>query len=171
MDKYKTNRLIWLQEICRYKQKLETMLNITELRLELKEYISRHGEPSDVSHLITELQSDNFIPLIKNDVHNHRKDKKRMFYWIAKFRDHRTDEIIKKRTEKPLLPSIFYPEQILAKIPGLRYKFVQQGIKYFMLKINFNVSEIEDRIEFRYPGIDKWYYRKRIDGPQGPRCI
>ncbi len=171
MDEYKTKRLAWLQQICRYKQKLEIMLNITDLRLELKDYIKTNAKYEDVKHLIDELMSDNFIPLVTEDIYHHRNDKKRIFYWVAKFRDHMTNEIVKRKVDKPILPVMFYPEQILAKLPTMRYKFVKNGVKYFILKINFVGSVLKEKIEFKYPGTDKWYYRKRIQCIQGPSCI
>ena len=173
MDEYLTEHSKFLVNHRQYTQKLALMLNKTKYRIELIEYIKSKSDK--VNHLIELLESGDFIKLKKDNIYEDRENINRIFYWIAKFRDMKTAIICKNKPVKPLNPSIYHFRQIVSNLPAMRYKFisVNENIKYYMINIKFNVSNLKDFIYFKDKFNNKWQYRRRIESEEkyGPGCI
>ena len=173
MDKYLNEHALFLVKHRQYTQKLELMLNKTKYRKELIEFIELKSKK--YKHLINLLESDDLIKLKKDDIYNDRENKNKIFYWIAKFRDLKTTSICKNKPVKPAHPSIYHFRQIVSNLPAMRYKFIKNNpqIKYYIIKLTFNVSNINDSLEFKDKYNTKWQYRRRIEHEQnyGPGCI
>jgi hypothetical protein len=179
MDEYTIKHGLYLIEHRKYTQKLEKMLNTTRYRLELSEFIKSKSDSSE--KLIEALESIKYIKLKEDNIYQDRGNKKRVFYWIAKFRDKMGIEVALIKPDKPLYPSLYHPKQILGNLPCMRLKFLENNhnLKYYVIKVTCNVSKIGPNVKYRVPYNSRWLYRTRIDNVEiklgdresSPGCI
>ena len=170
---FRQKRLEWLTNLAKYTQKLERVLNILPIRKELREYMVENGSTQDISGLIDILDSGVFIPLDPEVIFHERNDPKSIFHWATRFRDYKTEEVIKLKPSRPDTISLFYPRQILSNLSLSRYNFVKNGAKYYIIEVSIRGSIVDDDVEYRHPSYpEKWNYRKRVDTDYaGPSCI
>lgn len=173
MEEYNIKRYMWLHRLGLYSQKLNLVLNTTKYRNELKQKIIDEDTEKQATHLVELLSSDECLILDHDNIHDEaeRINKKRLFYWIAKFRDDMITLIRKERPEKIMFNFKYYPRHILCNLPDLRYKFVKNDVKYYMIKINCNRVNLDDEFLFKFLNSNKWNYRVRIQDNTGPKCI
>ena len=173
MEEYNIKRYMWLHRLGLYSQKLNLMLNTTKYRNELKQKIIDEDTENEATHLVELLASNECLILDYDNIHDEtqRGNKKRLFYWIAKFRDDMINLIRKERPEKIMFNFKYFPRHILCNLPDLRYKFVENDIQYYMIKIDCNIENLEDEFLFKFPNSNKWQYRVRIQDDSGPKCI
>jgi hypothetical protein len=172
-EDFRQRRIKWLALLTRYTQKLEKVLNIRPIRQELRQFMIDNGQDEDVQPLISILDSGVFIPLDIEVIYHERGNPKNIFYWATRFRDTRTDEVIKLKPIKPDIISVLHPRQILSNLSLSRYNFLRNGAKYYMIVVSIMGSIIDSDVEYRHPSYpDKWNYRKRVDNLYaGPSCI
>lgn len=177
MEIYLNQKAEFMIQHRKYSQKLETMLNITQYRQELADYIRQ--ETGDVHiHLIDLLLGSQFIKLRQDNflIDKERTNRDRIFYWIAKYRDIKIQENSYKKPNKPIHTSIYHPSQILSHLPIMRAKFIKHnpGLHYYLLRIVCRVGHLRGGIRFWDRFHQKWLYRKRVDSnnqKDGPSCL
>lgn len=167
IDEYDVQKALFLIEHRKYTQKLEKMLNTSKYIEELRQYIQSQTNSCD--ELVSQLNSLSYIKLKDENIYHDRDNQKRIFYWIAKFRDEKSLEISKTKPIKPPYPSLYHPKQILGNLPCMRLKFIKNNpkIKYYLIKIKCNVGGLEVPIGYRDRyNTDRWLYRKRIENSE-----
>ena len=175
MEEWEELQTLFLLRLRKYTQKLENILNKTKYRLELKEFIQ--GFPDKSDRIIKMLEGDSFIKLETDNIYLDRENRDRVFYWVTKFRNLKSKEILKTRPLKPAHPSIYHPRQILANLPCMRLKFIQNnpGLKFYLIKITCRVENLnKNKVGYFLDNYSKkWITRTRINGvlSEGPSCI
>lgn len=175
MEEWEELQTLFLLRLKKYTQKLENILNKTKYRRELKEFIQ--GFPDKSDRIIKMLEGDSFIKLETDNIYLDRENRERVFYWVAKFRNQKSKEVLKTRPLKPVHPSIYHPRQILANLPCMRLKFIQNNplVKYYLIKITCRVENLnKKKIGYFHDFYSKkWISRTRINGvlAEGPSCI
>lgn len=172
---YKEKRKVWQKQIDKYSAKLVVYLNNKELRVEFCEYVESVNEYNKLNNIVKLLKSDKYIeyPEDINIFLTRKKDNKDIFYWLIIFKDFHIERLSKNK--KPLKPKFtcnIDPEMILMKLSYLRYN-LHKKVKYYIIEITFNCSEINSQVYYKYPNKKKWIKRKRIGKINncGPGCI
>lgn len=174
MEEWEEKQALFLLRLRKYTQKLENILNKTKYRRELKEFIQGFEDKSE--KIIKMLEGNTFIKLETDNIYYDRENRERVFYWVAKFRNLKSKEVLKTRPLKPVHPSIYHPRQILANLPCMRLKFIQNNskLKYYLIKVTCRVKKLNKVGYYRDFYSKKWISRTRIDNgilSEGPSCI
>ena len=90
---YNQKRLSWLNELAKYSTKLTTLINTTETREDIIEYIIKNSENNSKHKKIIEvLKTDEYIAIPKFDELSVRKiDPDDVLYWLVTYKDDMTE--------------------------------------------------------------------------------
>lgn len=184
MESFLEEHALFLIQHRKYTQQLEKMLNITQYRIELADYIKNHSGEK-YQYLIDTLKSRDYIILPLDNVESDKQNPSKIFYWIVHFRTMRKKQISLTKPVRPSFPSIYHPRQILSNLPLMRYSFIKSNpdIKYCIIEIHLKCSNIinnelddslfkKDQCYYLPKYGDKWISRTRINynNIDGPSC-
>lgn len=163
---YNKERIKWLLNLSKYATKLKDLLNTTETRNELIQYMFDNGIAYD-NEMINLLNEKTFINIPEYETLQIRKiDKNDIMYWLVKFKDFMAEKIVQQRPDKPLPIKIYSPHQIIQKLSLMRNIFIQDPqINYYLIKITINGSNINEPLYFNNYG--EWIFRRREEHDDG----
>ena len=153
---YNSKRVKWLYELSRYSRKLIEVINSTESRKEMIDYIIERKDIFDndesMNNIIRLLESDEYIKIPEfNKLQIRKKDKNDVLYWLVTYKDFYTDKISKQRPCKPHLVKNFNPFQIIGKLSPMREIFSKiNGVNYYLVKIIIKGDQINEDIYYKY---------------------
>jgi hypothetical protein len=132
--KYKTRKEKWIIEMYKYKGKLEDLMNDELIRLEFIEFLEE-------KNLLTYFKNLLLVKKFEIDVADIKYCKKNTnsyIYWLLMFKDHKVQQLLKKKPKEPVMPRILNVElNILTQLKYLRNLFIKKRVRYFTLKIEF----------------------------------
>ena len=184
MESFLEQHALFLIQHRKYTQQLEKMLNITQYRIELVDYIKEHSGDK-YQYLIDMLNVKDYIILPLDNVESDKQNPSKIFYWIVHFRTMRKKQISLTKPVRPSFPSIYHPRQILSNLPLMRYSFIKSNpdIKYYIIEICLNCANVinkesddslfkKDQCYYLPKYGDKWISRTRINyhNIDGPGC-
>ena len=158
----------WLDKMSLFNTKLIKIIENKDLRSELFEFISLKSNNNKVLEL---LKTSNTIPF--DNVFYRVKNKQDIFYWVAKYKDFKINELKKIKPKKIQKPSLINETMILSNLSDMRYRFIKnnKNLNYYLLEISINCSECSQPIKFKSPLNNLWTFRKRINNKYGPSCV
>ena len=167
---YNEKKVSWLLELSKYSRKLTEVLNSTESRFQMIEYIEERKDmfedEKDMNKIIDLLKKEEYIPIPDFDeLQIRKKNKNDILYWLVTFKDYYTDKISKKRPTKPVYYRSYGPLQIISKLSLMRSIFSKiNGVNYYLIKININGEKIKD-IYYKYN--NEWIKKIRLLSDDG----
>ena len=167
---YNQKRVNWLLELSKYSRKLTEVLNSTESRLQMIEYIEERKDTfdneTDKIRIISQLKGTEYIPIPEfNELQLRKKNKNDILYWLVTFKDYYTDKISKQRPPKPIYYRAYSPLQIISKLSLMRSVFSKiKGVNYYLIKIKINGEKIKD---IYYKNNCEWVKKIRLISDDG----
>ena len=181
MSIYQNERIKWLLNLDKYSTKLSILINSTETRQELIQYINDNLElkklqsiekglnidNSKIKNIIKILETETYVPIPSFEPLQIRKvDPNDIMFWLVQFKDDMTNKICLLRPEKPNFKRIYNPFQIISKLSFMRSVFSKiEGINYYIIKININGHFINNTIY--YNDQHKWIKKFRKETLSG----
>lgn len=137
-SEYVSEKKSWIDKICYYKKSINTMINQSDIRKELIEFI-KDDELVDImirEKLIGILETQKVIEFIDGQIMDEKNDHDKLAYWITKFRDHKVTEFVKIRPKyhnliKPDLPYL----RIVREFRPIIKQMMNCGIPMVLIKI------------------------------------
>lgn len=172
---YNSKKILWLLELSKYNRKLTEIINSTEFRKELIEFIednkNKFQNIEDKDTIIKYLTDTDYVPIPKFDILSERKNNiKDVLYWLVNYKDYYIEKISHKRPNKPLTNRIFGPCQILSKLSLIRNILINiQGLYYYLIKININNQKIKKQIYYKVK--NNWLLKSRTISQKGDPYI
>ena len=164
--KYNNERVKWLLNLTKYSTKLKDILNTTETRKEMIEYMYDNGIKED-NDMITTLKKNTYITIPDYDNLQQQKiNKNDIMYWLVKFKDYMTNKTVLQRPEKPLPIKMYTPYKIIQKLSLIRNILINdKRVNYYLIKITVNGENIKDQLYYKNYG--EWIFRKREEQEDG----
>ena len=164
--KYNNERVKWLLNLTKYSTKLKDILNTTETRKEMIEYMYNNGIKED-NDMITTLNKNRYITIPDYDNLQQRKiNTNDIMYWLVKFKDYITNKTVLQRPEKPLPIKMYTPYKIIQKLSLIRNILINdKRVNYYLIKITVNGENIKDQLYYKNYG--EWIFRKREEQEDG----
>lgn len=152
----------WHDELEVKSGKLINILNIDKDGL--INYIKKNNGPF---HIINYLINNNSFIIPRGTIMMNRKtDINDYIYWLVKYKDLCTQEVINRKPMKPYYRLTIDPYIILDRLSDLRYKFINNNkINYYLIIININGTNKKTTMQFYNK--NKFIIRKRV----GSSCI
>lgn len=166
---YNQKRIQWLGELSKYSTKLTTLINSTETREDIIQYIRNKSDNNEKQLQIIEmLKTDEYVPIPKYEVLIVRKiDPNDVLYWLVKYKDDMTELTCLKRPIKPSFSKVYTPLQIIQKMSLVRHIFMNiEEVTYYMLKISIKGENIPGEVYYKDAG--EWKIRYRRCSEDGP---
>lgn len=164
-DKYKKVWFSWLMNLSKYSTKLKEILNTTETRIELIDYIQNKNiaKNTNIDAIISELKEKKYIPIPNFDELQIRKiDKSDIMYWLVTFKDEMTHKVCQQKPVKPPKLRTYSPFQIISKLSVMRKLFIKNSdINYFLIKIKIAGNNYNCEEDVYYLSNSKWIKKIR----------
>jgi len=141
------------------------LINILKTDKEgLIDYIKKkNGKINVINYLI---KNSSFIIPRGINMMNRKKNINDYIYWLVKYKDFCTQEIINRKPIKPYYRLTIDPYIILDRLSDLRYKFINNNkINYYLIIINIDGTNKTTTMQFYNK--NKFIIRKRV----GSSCI
>ena len=168
IEKYIKDKKLWLEKIAVFNTKILEILNNLDLRDELIKFIEKFSTNKIIIQLLETQHKFSY----DKDMYYRIKDRNHIFFWVAKFKDFKINELQKIKPRKKNLPSLVNNSMILSKISNMRYRFIKnnKNLNFYIIEINIkNNNNIYSR--YRLPYSELWCYRTRVCDIYGPGCI
>lgn len=130
-----------MEQIHYYKRPINDIINDPIIRQELKEYIICHQNcPStpEINQILDRLNDPAAIFFQIGDIRKEKESNSNIGYWIAKYRDDKTNDILKRKPERSLISKPLNAYYLLMRDfrPLISY-FVKKHIQLIRIKITF----------------------------------
>lgn len=168
---YLISRKEWETKLLIYARKLSDIINTKKTRDELIEYVKERNlkiENCDVTHIITLLESDQYIQIpTGEEIGLLKEDHNSYIHYLVKFKDEKVQEISKIKPKKPINPCFFGLSQILSKISYFRYRFcLNPQINYYLIDIKIYGSRNKTS-HYRLNTNSNWIFQSRVIDDNG----
>lgn len=174
---YRTKHLEMLESLRYYKRPINEIINISEIRDDLIDYIKINGTnlSTEESTILQDRLNDPMpIEFKLGDIMKQKLDKTTMGYWITRFRDDRANLILASRPVrtyqfKPLNPYYL----ILRDFRPIITKFADENINIIVIKIKFPGKKVlpsNTQLIYSVDGNDRIIFRSH-DNLGQPCCV
>lgn len=168
--KYISNKLTWKKLSDRYNGKLCDLVNNSDTRIELLQYIQLYDPKNSVIKLLKsnfQLEHKNM-----NYVNEHKNIKNNIYYWLTEWKD-RMLKFVKSIKPKLLykIPSEYYPLHILLTVKNMipYWTKFNDNMNLFIIKFTFQKQQ---KLKILYKNIyGEWSTCKRIVQNNNQCCI
>lgn len=149
MDDYKRRKKVWNNLMTFYCDKLCNLLNYPNTRYLILKFVEESGE--DYNNIIELLKSDKIFDSIDGEeVHDLKKDKETIWYWVTEWRDFITDHIKEFRPICPPYTHRIHPANIILTLVDMIPLWLEKNnINLYLIKFNFKKPEIDINIKYK----------------------
>jgi hypothetical protein len=170
---YYHKKALWTNELQRYCTKLSNIVNTTKSRNELIEYIRVNNKDINNQRELVDLLLTKKVIIVPRGMKivEALKNKKGIIYWLTEYKDAMVRMMLDKKPKKPTnIYSVNLYNHFMRLTP-LTQRLLKNNYDYYILKIQFNLQNIDDEILYKYNKNNKWITRCRtiIDG--NPCCF
>ena len=169
MNEYKSKKMHWLDSVLYYKRKMNKIINETDMRADVINFIHNAiGYSDDIKNkIIDRLKDSEPISFDIGQISNEKYSIDSIAFWITYFRDHK---ILELNDIKPKRPMIAKPElpyfTILRWFYPIIIKMAKVNIPIIIIKITFNINKFNDLLSYN----GKYIYRTLTSNGE-PCCI
>lgn len=172
LEKYLEEKKEWCKRMDYYGDKLHSLLNTSESRSSLLDYVLYKAPENKNLHTLLR-SSYQFESISGEDISVLKEDTDSVWYWVTRWKDEMSDIVKATKPHPPSgLSNRVYAYNIITTIVDMIPQWlnnVSNNINLYLLKFSFQKPKVKFDIKYRGPMGDYIHcYRKMID--TGPLC-
>lgn len=150
---YRASKILYIKEVEKHRRSINIIINDPEIREDFRNYLKYHGQYHNFESLIGGsdeiILPDSSIKILKHDT-------KTLTHWITRYRDDKTDHIIKNLrptwnySVRPVNPHF----SILQEFRPMVSTLTERNFGMYIIDIYFNFSEISSKTNSIYYYVD-----------------
>ena len=149
LSDFKRRKQIWCDLMSFYSDKLCNLLNYPNTRSLILKFVEENGKEYD--KIIKMLKSDKVFEQIEGEeVHDLKKDKETIWYWVTEWRDYITDYIKEFRPTTPSYTHRIHPMNIILTLIDMIPLWLNKNkVNLYLIKFNFIKPEVDIDIKYK----------------------